>query len=653
MEETENIHILQAIADSAAHGILVLQSVRNSEGGIKDFSVLFCNQYLARSIGHIDYKGKLFTAIFPLARTNGLLDQCKTVMETGNSAELKYEDQKENIPRCRRFTIVKQDKMLVVNIEDLSGSNQQDPDIRARLEAAEKRNKLYDSIISNISDLVYAFDLQYRFIYANEALLAMWGKTAETAIGKGLRENGYEEWHALMHEREIDTVAATKKPIRGTVSFPHAVLGRRIYDYILSPVFNETGAVEFIAGSTRDITELKHTEDDLQRSELRLRSVIAQTPAATLVLSGDDLVIEQINSSMLQLIGQGEEIIGRPLIEVLPELEGQYVWEQVQKVYRDGISFDQAEVLVPHTRNGIMQDHYYNLAYRPRREHGHITGMIQVAIDITEQVIARKKLEESESRYRNLNETLEQLVSERTRELKRSNEDLQQFAHVASHDLKEPVRKIKTFISRLEDKLSGRLDAESDRFIDRINIATNRMFAMIDGVLTYSTANAGMQNCEMTDLNEIIKSIETDLEVTLQSTGAGICYSALPVVEGVPILLYQLFYNLINNSIKFVAPGTAPVISISSEDIQVNGIPFSRILLQDNGIGFESAYSERIFETFTRLNSKDVYEGTGLGLALCKKIAERHSGSITASAYPEQGATFTIMLPWYQKQAVI
>lgn len=591
----------------------------------------------------------------------------------------------------------------------------------------------------------------------------MWGKSEEEAIGKGLRDNGYEEWHAQMHEREIDEIIVTKKTIRGTVSFPHAELGSRVYDYILVPVLNEKGEVEAIAGTTRDITDIKQAEGKLQQSEMRLKTMINQTSAPTLVLMGDDLRIEQINTAMLKMIGRGEEIIGIPLIEILPELEGQYIWEKVQKVYTEGINFDQSEVRVPHNRTGIIQDYYYNIAYRPLKENGKIIGMIQVAIDVTEQVTARKKLEESESRFRALvnassdviyslnadwtimnpldgrgflsdtsapiknwmeknvhasehdtvkkaiataiahksvfelehqvitadgsigwtfsraipilddehnivewfgsasditaqktvTEKLESLVAERTKELKRSNEDLQQFAHVASHDLKEPIRKIKTFTSRLEEHLDGKLDETANQFMKRIHVATDRMFTMIDGVLAYSTINASMQQHQLVDLNDVIKNIETDLDVALQKKGGTIEAKGMPKLEGAPVLLYQLFYNLINNSIKFSKPDLKLTIFISSEPFVEFGKEFARITVKDNGIGFEPDYAGRIFETFTRLNPKDKYEGTGLGLSLCKKIAERHGGHITAIGSLDNGATFIITLPLKQHESGI
>ena len=653
MKLAEDNDLLRAVFDSSSNSIGVMRSVHDADGRVADFSILLLNAYTLHWIDNTDYKGKRYSEVFLPIWGATTLNRFIEVAETGVPAKFESKNNGRGKNYWFRFSAVRQGELLVVTTEDISLRKQSQIDLEDALDANEKQRRLYDSITNNTPDLVYVFDVNYRFTYANRALLAMWGKTAEEAIGKGLRENGYEEWHARMHEREIDELIATRKNIRGTVSFPHAELGSRVYDYIFVPVLNERGEVEAIAGTTRDITELKLAEEKLQQSEARLRLVIDQSPAPTLALRGRDMVIEQVNQPMLEMIGQGIEITGRPMLEVLPELEGQYVWEQMLKVYNDGISLDRSEVFVRHTRNGVMGEHYYNLSYRPRKENGLITGILEVAIDVTEQVMARKKLEESEHRYKVLTETLEQQVNDRTRELKRSNEDLQQFAHVASHDLKEPVRKIKTFTDRLEQNLGSKLDDEGKNFIDRIYIATDRMFNMIDGVLTYSTTNASMQDCETVDLNEVITNIETDLEVALLAKDATIERGKLPVLEGAQVLLYQLFYNLINNSIKFVAKGTKPHISIWWEQATVNGEDHARVTLSDNGIGFEAEFAERIFDTFTRLNSKDQYEGTGLGLALCKKIAERHRGNITANGVPGGGATFTILLPMVQKQAIL
>jgi len=650
MEITENKALFQTIFNSASNGIAVLQDIHDEKGNVEDFTILLFNSYTRIWIGNIEYKGKRYSEIFPKVIETGILQKFIEVATTGLTTNFECYYTGEGLKHWFHFTAVKQDNVLVVTTHDITQQKQAEISLKKSLYDAEKQKRLYDSITNNTPDLVYVFDLDYRFSYANKALLTMWGKTADYAIGRGLRENGYEEWHALMHEREIDEIVASKKSIRGTVSFPHAELGSRIYDYILVPVLNEEGEVEAVAGTTRDITEIKRSEDLLQQSENRFRGMIDQTPAPTLILVGDNLVVEQINQSMLKMIGHTEEIISTPLLSVMPELKGSYIWNEVERVYQEGTPFDQREVLVTHKRTGVMTDYYYNIAYRPLKEKGKIIGMIQVAIDVSEQVQARMKIEESETRYKILSESLERQVAERTKELQRSNEDLQQFAHVASHDLKEPVRKIKTFTGRLEQHLEDKLDDASARFIERINVATDRMFIMIDGVLSYSTTNAVNQKPELVDLNEVISNIKGDLEIALQAKSGDIRYKNLPKVEGAPVLLYQLFYNLINNSIKFARQGMPPVITISSTIIE-DGL--SQIVLSDNGISFEPHHASRIFETFTRLNPKDEYEGTGLGLSLCKKIVERHGGTIKAEGSLHQGAQFLIRLPLKQKESGI
>ena len=169
---------------------------------------------------------------------------------------------------------------------------------------------------------------------------------------------------------------------------------------------------------------------------------------------------------------------------------------------------------------------------------------------------------------------------------------------------------------------------------------------MIDGVLNYSTLNQEQQPTERLDLNNILEHIETDLELAIQQKNATIRRGPLPQIEGASVLIYQLFYNLINNSLKFSRQEAAPVISLLASSPDSKGIV--RISIEDNGIGFEQMYADRIFDTFTRLNSKDQFEGTGLGLALCKKIVERHHGTISATGKPGEGAVFTIEIPTIQ-----
>lgn len=189
-------------------------------------------------------------------------------------------------------------------------------DLEKAREQAEQQKRIYETIISGTPDLMYVFNLDYRFTYANDALLTMWGKDWDNAIGKNLLENGYEPWHAEMHEREIDQIKITKQPIRGEVSFPHAILGKRVYDYILTPVLNEQGAVEAVAGTTRDITERKQWEESLAQSSEELLAINEQlaTSNEEQAVSNEELTsaneaLELLNQQLLaarQKIEEGE-----------------------------------------------------------------------------------------------------------------------------------------------------------------------------------------------------------------------------------------------------------------------------------------------------------------------------------------------------------
>ncbi len=247
---------------------------------------------------------------------------------------------------------------------------------------------------------------------------------------------------------------------------------------------------------------------------------------------------------------------------------------------------------------------------------------------------------------------LEEEVRQRTWELQKSNEDLQQFAHVASHDLKEPVRKIRTFSSRLRDEYGAALPDQARVFLNKIEQATSRMYSMIEGVLAYSILNGSEQTIGPIDLDVLLSNIEIDLEVTIAEKKASLVREKLPRIDGASVLIYQLFYNLINNSLKFARVGVPPVITVVAELLQGedNTPSMAEITLTDNGIGFDQEHTFRIFDTFARLHARDKYEGTGLGLALCRKIVDRHQGSIRATGDKNKGAEFVIRLPLVQQR---
>ncbi len=236
--------------------------------------------------------------------------------------------------------------------------------------------------------------------------------------------------------------------------------------------------------------------------------------------------------------------------------------------------------------------------------------------------------------------------------LESANKELDRFAFMASHDLQEPLRKILTFSDRLRGKCTT-LDTDSINYIDRIQKAAGRMQALIEDILTFSKLSVEEDTLVSTDLNDLVKEVLTDIEGKVQEKKAEIHVNKLPALPVNPNLIRPLFYNLISNALKYSKKDVPPVIRIRSETGPnanfTNGkepqIKYCRIYVEDNGIGFEQEYAEQIFGMFKRLHPGTEFEGTGIGLALCKKIVEKHNGFISAKSKPNVGSTFIIALP--------
>lgn len=262
-----------------------------------------------------------------------------------------------------------------------------------------------------------------------------------------------------------------------------------------------------------------------------------------------------------------------------------------------------------------------------------------IVTDLTFQKKIQSLLKENNERLTAANE-----------ELEASNHDLQQFASIASHDLQEPLRKILIFANMLRDRHAKDLPADSLRYLDKIISSSQRMRSMASDILNYSSLSTGSQGVDEVSLEAAIAEILDDYELLLQERKVEVLVEELPVVEGNRAQIKQVFQNLISNSIKFSRPGHPPVIRIfctpsDAAPAKTKETAMCHIVVADNGIGFEKEYQERIFSLFERLNNKDKYEGSGIGLSITRKIIERHHGRISAESTPGEGARFTISLP--------
>ena len=252
----------------------------------------------------------------------------------------------------------------------------------------------------------------------------------------------------------------------------------------------------------------------------------------------------------------------------------------------------------------------------------------------------RKKAEQEQARY--------------AAELERSNRELEQFAYVASHDLQEPLRKIRTFSDRLQMMCGEKFDDDANDCVGRMQSAAERMQLLIDGLLSLSRVTTQGQSFVPVDLAQIAREVVSDLEVQIEQQNGRVEVGHLPTIHADPLQMRQLFQNLITNGLKFHRIEEPPIVKIEGKFVHDRrqrdaGHPVAeeqcRILIEDNGIGFEDKHRGRIFDVFQRLHPRDVFEGTGIGLALCRKIVERHGGQITPRSTPGRGSTFEILLP--------
>ncbi len=378
-----------------------------------------------------------------------------------------------------------------------------------------------------------------------------------------------------------------------------------------------------------EIAIRKHAEQRLQHSIQELRSTLEALPqlAFTILPNGR---IEFCNSQWY-LYAEKTEM---PQFHPEDSHVGQLIRENLTTA--DTLV---AELRILHLGSGSFRWHLLRMT--PVLQDGQVAKWVGTFTDIQEQKAASDILESK------VRERTEELLV-KNKELESSNHELQQFASVASHDLKEPLRKIQVFGSIIKDRLT----AESPQAVDgmnRIVEASQRMSVLINDLLDYS--RLGIDSFfAPTPLSEIVAETLRDLEYPIQEKEAGIEVGELPVIDAIPGQMRQVFQNLLSNSLKFVAPGTKPLIRISASTIEAGGLTRCRLEIRDNGIGFDQQYAEKIFTIFQRLNSRQEYEGTGIGLAIVKKIIEKHRGTIAVRSTEGSGTTFTIVLPLQQQR---
>jgi PAS domain S-box-containing protein len=489
-----------------------------------------------------------------------------------------------------------------------------------------------------------------RIAFANQSIMDVWGK-GNDVVGKTYTEILPELENQQIFE-QVTAVYETGVPFHARNQRVDIVVDDLLqpfyFNYSFTPVYDAEGKVYGVMNTAAEVTDLHRAKQKVEESEQNLRNTILQAPVAMCIYRGENYVIEIANNSMFEFWGASSSVVGKPLFEALPETKNQGFEEILINVRNTGAPFIANEMAASLRREGKVQDVYINFALEPIHEtDGSISGIMAIAVDVTEQVRSRHKIEE--------------IVAERTRELasanqslQRSNAELEQFAYIASHDLQEPLRKVSTYSQMLKHSL-GEIDERATSFLEKIDSSTNRMIRLVRDVLSYSQLSKEGKEFSRVNLNDVVEVIKSDYELLIEQKGAKIVHDELPVIEAIPLQMSQLLGNIISNALKFTKEDVPPVITIhcsliNKDENQVllredkDGL-YYKIEIKDNGIGFEQEYADKIFNIFQRLHGKAEYSGTGIGLAMCKKIAQNHHGEIYATSRAGEGASFTIILP--------
>ncbi|MEA2569036.1 MAG: hypothetical protein QOI24_1037 [Acidobacteriota bacterium] len=353
----------------------------------------------------------------------------------------------------------------------------------------------------------------------------------------------------------------------------------------------------------------------------RAATEILETMADALFVLDSDGRIRVINGAVRTLFGfRDADLLGKS-IDTLELTDGdQTISRTLRELSRRGAIRDQERVLRDRDGHGID----VSVSISPVSDGETQQGAVVIARDVRERKHAENEMRSF------------------TKRLQQSNRELEDFAYVASHDLQEPLRKIQAFADLLKTKHGANVTPQARDYLDRMQSAAKRMQVLINDLLSFSRVTTKGQPFVPVNLADVAHEVAKDLELRTHDSGAHINIGELPTIDADPLQMRQLLQNLIANALKFHRPDIPPLVSVTAS---IGSDGCCRIIVSDNGIGFEEKYAERIFTMFERLHGRAKYEGTGIGLAICRKIAQRHGGDIAAASVPGEGATFTVTIP--------
>jgi PAS domain S-box-containing protein len=503
-------------------------------------------------------------------------------------------------------------------------------------EALASEHTLLQAMLDNVPDWIYFKDTQSRILKLGRALAKSMGMAdPEEAVGKTDFDFRGPEQAREFYEDEQKIFRTGEALINKT---ERQVLANGDVGWTSTtkiPMRDAQGKIIGLVGINRDITSVKNVEEALSRERRLLRTLIDNLPDCIYAKDTAGRKTLANPADLKNLHCQTEaEAIGKSDFDLFPKDLAEKFWADDLKVIAGEPVINREEYLFDEAGGKC----WLLTSKLPLRDQdGKIVGLIGIGRDITLQKQAEEALRESEEKLR-----------QSATQLERSNRELQDFAYVASHDLQEPLRKIVVFGERLKEKNAGKFETESLDYLDRMQKAAGRMQVLITDLLTFSRVTTKAQPFTPVNLAEVAGGVVGDLEGRIELVKGRVEVGTLPVIDAEPVQMRQLLQNLIGNALKFRRPEEPPVVKVDAQFIPDPAAPekkLCRLTVSDNCIGFDEKYLDRIFNVFQRLHTRNEYEGTGMGLAIVKKIALYHGGDITAKSKPGEGSTFILTIP--------